>query len=100
MRTTPAERSRRLKLAEPLGNAVRKLVAIVTFRTFQRWQVDAKKTTRQREKRKRGRPHSSLDSEVTGLGEMPAPESVDEKHGVVCESWPGGVLRHCRRAAA
>ena len=46
------------------------------------------------------RPHSSLDNEVIGLGEMPAPEAVEEKHGVVCESWLGGVLRHYRRVAA
>ncbi len=55
VRTTPAERSRLLKLAEPLGNAVMELIAIVTFRTFQRWLADAKKTTRKPEKRKRGR---------------------------------------------
>lgn len=46
------------------------------------------------------RPHSSLDNEVIGKGFVPAPESVEEKHGVVCESWLGGVLRHYRGAAA
>ncbi len=56
VRTTPAERSRLLKLAEPLGNAVKELISIVTFRTFKRWRSDAKKTTRKPEKRKRGRP--------------------------------------------
>ena len=56
VRTTPAERSRLLKLAKPLGNAVKELISIVTFRTFQRWRADAKKTTRKPEKRKRGRP--------------------------------------------
>ncbi len=56
VRTTPAERSRLLKLTEPLGNAVKELISIVTFRTFQRWRSDAKKTTRKPKKRKRGRP--------------------------------------------
>jgi hypothetical protein len=45
VKTTPAERSRLLKLAEPPGNAVKELVSIVTFRTFQRWRADAKKAT-------------------------------------------------------
>jgi len=45
------------------------------------------------------RPHSGLDNEVVG-DERPTPEAVEEKNGVVCESWLGGLLRHYRRAAA
>jgi hypothetical protein len=43
-------------------------------------------------------PHGSPDSAPIGLGEMPAPESTEEK-GVVCEAWLGGLPRHYRRAA-
>ena len=46
------------------------------------------------------RPHCGLDNEVIGVGEMPPTESTSETSGVVCESWLGGVLRQCRRAAA
>ena len=46
------------------------------------------------------RPHSSLDNEVIGMGEMPPTESTSETSGVVCESWLGGVLRQYQRAAA
>ncbi len=45
------------------------------------------------------RPHSGLADEVVG-DERPTPEAVEEKNGVVCESWLGGLLRPYRRAAA
>ena len=45
------------------------------------------------------RPHSGLDNAVVGH-EKPMLEAVEEKDGVICESWLGGLLRHYRRAAA
>ncbi len=124
VRTTPAERSRLLKLAKPLGNAVKELISIVTFRTFQRWRADAKKTWVSIFKREclnklivfgeghlqhiaetyvayhnSVRPHSGLDNAVVG-NKRPTPEAVEEEDGVVCESWLGGLLRHYRRAEA
>ncbi|MHC4506347.1 MAG: integrase core domain-containing protein [Planctomycetota bacterium] len=45
------------------------------------------------------RPHSGSGNEVVG-DERPTPEAVEERDGVVCESWLGGPLRHYRRAAA
>ena len=41
----------------------------------------------------------SLGNEVVG-DKRPTPEAVEEKDGVVCEAWLGGLLRHYRRAAA
>ena len=56
IRTTPAERRRLLKLAEPLGSAVRDLLTIVSYRTFLRWKADEGKTgKRKRTDRKPGR---------------------------------------------
>ncbi len=46
------------------------------------------------------RPHGSLDNKVMGMGEMSPAGSTKMEAGVVCESWLGGVLRHCGRAAA
>jgi len=45
------------------------------------------------------RPHSGLDNSPVGIGEAPPPEFTEEKDGVVCEAWLGGLLRHYRRAA-
>ncbi len=46
------------------------------------------------------RVHSSLGNEPIWACEPP-PDAVSEtKDGIVCKSWLGGVLRHCRRAAA
>ena len=45
------------------------------------------------------RPHSSLDNEPVGVEKMPSPESVEEKDGVICDVWLGGLLRSYRRAA-
>ncbi len=45
------------------------------------------------------RPRSGLDSKVVG-DKRSTPEAVEEKDGVVCESWLGGLLRQYPRAAA
>ena len=45
------------------------------------------------------RCHSGLDNRPVGEGPPPPDPDTDERDGVVCESWLGGVLRHYRRAA-
>jgi putative transposase len=46
------------------------------------------------------RPHQGVGNEPVGVEKMPSPESVEEKDGVVCDVWLGGLLRHYRKAAA
>jgi putative transposase len=60
VQVTPPERRRMLKVAEPLGDAIKELITVVTYRTFLRWKSDAKKKVKKakREKRKRGRPRT------------------------------------------
>ena len=45
------------------------------------------------------RPRSALDNEPVGVIAPAPPEFTEEKDGVVCEAWLGGLLRHYRRAA-
>ncbi len=57
-RVTPRERTRLLKLGLPLGQAIKQLITIVTYRTFRRWASDGKKGKR-RGPYKVGRPSTS-----------------------------------------
>lgn len=43
VRVTPGERSRPVRLAKPLGSAIKALVSIVSAQTFPRWTRDADK---------------------------------------------------------
>ena len=59
VRVTPGERSRLIRLAKPLGSAIKALVTIVTPQTFLRWIRDADKGRYKRKTgRKPGRPKS------------------------------------------
>lgn len=57
-RVTSRERTRLLKLGLPLGQAIKQLITIVTYRTFRRWANDGKKGKR-RGPHKAGRPSTS-----------------------------------------
>ena len=46
------------------------------------------------------RVHSSLGNEPIGLCGPPPDAVLEEKDGIICEAWLGGLLRHYRRAAA
>lgn len=59
VRVTPGERSRLIRLAKPLGLAIKALVTIVTPQTFLRWIRDSDKGRPKRKTgRKPGRPKS------------------------------------------
>jgi len=59
VRVTPGERSRLVRLAKPLGSAIKALVSIVSPQTFLRWIRDAdKRRPKKKTGRKPGRPRS------------------------------------------
>lgn len=59
VRVTPGERSRLVRLAKPLGSAIKALVSIVSPQTFLRWIRDAdKRRPKTKTGRKPGRPKS------------------------------------------
>ncbi len=54
---TPKERRRLIKFGRMVGPAIKGLITVVTYRTFQRWLADARKPKAERlAKRKPGRP--------------------------------------------
>lgn len=59
VRVTPGERLRLVRLAKPLGSAIKALVSIVSPQTFLRWIRDAeKRRPKKKTGRKPGRPKS------------------------------------------
>jgi putative transposase len=45
------------------------------------------------------RCHSGIGNVPIAMGKPPPPDEVEERDGVMCESWLGGLLRHYRRAS-
>ncbi|HYD00830.1 MAG TPA: hypothetical protein VEB22_06340, partial [Phycisphaerales bacterium] len=59
VRTTPAERTRLIKLGRPLGAAVKEFLVVASEKTFSRWVRDAgRRSKRKRPSRKPGRPRT------------------------------------------
>lgn len=61
VRVTPAERSRLVKLAKPVGRAVGELVSIVKPDTLLRWVNGSRPKNKRRSPRKPGRPRTPED---------------------------------------
>lgn len=59
---TPKERRRLIKLGKRVGPAIKELITVVTYRTFQRWLADLKKPKAERlAKRKPGRSRKPIE---------------------------------------